>query len=100
MEEILTNESAESHSEYAGFWRRFVANLIDSLILGAGLGIVILLFVLIFSSSLRDFVNHVPHSPPPGDVAGALKYDYEIWPVLLGIYAIECIAISGIWLYY
>lgn len=29
-----------------------------------------------------------------------LKFEYGIWPVIVGIYAIECIAISGIWLYY
>jgi len=35
-----------AHVEYAGFWRRFLAYMVDRLILGIPLGIIVLIFVV------------------------------------------------------
>jgi uncharacterized RDD family membrane protein YckC len=47
--------AALPHVEYAGFWLRFVALLIDNVVLG--LGVVLVLIPLIFLTGLRTFLD-------------------------------------------
>lgn len=81
---------------YAGFWLRFVAYLLDSLILGVPVVIVVMIVVLStgFGAFLHNFPN--PSNPPnPDEVANALGASF-----VLGIIFIGLLAVIGTWLYY
>ena len=79
---------------YAGFWLRFVAYLLDSLILGMPIGIIVV--ILILSSGVGAFLRGMPNPPDPGDAAGAaLGVAFFI-----GIGVVVLLAIVGSWLYY
>jgi uncharacterized RDD family membrane protein YckC len=59
--------AAVPHVEYAGFWLRFVALLIDNVVLG--LGAILILIPLIFLTGLRGFLGEFhPNSEDMNDV--------------------------------
>jgi uncharacterized RDD family membrane protein YckC len=59
--------AAVPHVEYAGFWLRFVALLIDNVVLG--LGAILVLIPLIFLTGLRGFLGEFhPNSEDMNDV--------------------------------
>jgi uncharacterized RDD family membrane protein YckC len=78
---------------YAGFWLRFVAYIIDALILGIPIGAVVLV-ILLMTGALGALGNmHV--GDPPDAVVGLLGMG--IFAVYFGIISV---AIVGGWLYY
>lgn len=81
---------------YAGFWLRFVAALLDGLILGVPTVIVILIIVLStgFSTFLHNFPNP-PNPPSPDEVANALGASF-----VLGIIFVALLGVIGKWLYF
>ena len=79
---------------YAGFWLRFVAYLLDSLIIGVPFGIIFI--ILILSSSLGTIMHGGPPNPPsPDDVFNALGVAFFV-----GIGVVVLLAIVGSWLYH
>ena len=59
--------AAVPHVEYAGFWLRFVALLIDNVVLA--LGVILVLIPLIFLTGLRGFLGEFhPNSEDMNDV--------------------------------
>ena len=81
---------------YAGFWLRFVAYLLDSLILGVP--IVIIVLIILLSTGFAGFLHNLPNppSPPsPDDVANAIGAGF-----VLGIVLVSLLAVIGVWLYY
>ncbi|MGC1290578.1 MAG: RDD family protein [Candidatus Acidiferrales bacterium] len=75
---------------YAGFWLRFVAYVIDSLILSVVVGLIIL--ILIFTTGLAAFLRNLPENPNPG-----LFFQGTFFVALL----LLCVgAFAGVWLYY
>ena len=79
---------------YAGFWLRFVAYLLDNLILGAPIGIIFI--ILILSSSLGTIMHGGgPNPPNPDEVFEALGVSFFI-----GVGIVVLLAIAASWLYY
>jgi uncharacterized RDD family membrane protein YckC len=80
---------------YAGFWLRFVAYLLDSLIVGVPIGIVFL--ILILSSSFGAVLHGggPPNPPSPDEVFDALGVGFFV-----GIGVIVLLAIAGKWIYF
>ncbi|HEV2298082.1 MAG TPA: RDD family protein [Candidatus Acidoferrales bacterium] len=75
---------------YAGFWLRFVAYLIDSVILAIGCVVLILIFV--FATGFAAILRNVAENPSPEDVlTGA---------IVLGIVFFSLGIIAMIWVYY
>ncbi len=82
-------EVEEAMGEYAGFWLRFVAYLIDGMILGGAIVVICGLLFLVFYSVIREMPRHLD----PSD-------RWELWPFIIVVYAVECLCLSGCWLYY
>jgi uncharacterized RDD family membrane protein YckC len=81
---------------YAGFWLRFVAHILDGLIIG--LPVVIVIMIIVLSSGFGAFLHNLPNppSPPePDEVASALGAAFFV-----GIGLIVLVAFLGSWLYY
>ena len=79
---------------YAGFWLRFVAYLLDNLILGVPIGIIIIILVL--SSSFGAIMHgSAPNPPSPDQVFDALGVGFFV-----GVGVVILLAIAGNWLYY
>lgn len=81
---------------YAGFWLRFVAYLLDNLILGVPIGIIVI--ILILSSGVGAFLHGVPNPPNPpnpDEVFDALGVSFFV-----GVGVVILLAIAGSWLYY
>ena len=75
---------------YAGFWLRFVAYLIDSVILG--IVCMILIVVVIFASGIAAMLRNLPENPTPDMfLRGAF---------VLAILALVAITTVITWLYY
>jgi uncharacterized RDD family membrane protein YckC len=72
---------------YAGFWRRFVAALIDGLAFGVCLGIVAFIVMLIAGVGAGGFAAMEPGSAPPVGM---------IVPIVLLFYVVGP---AGFWLY-
>ncbi len=80
---------------HAGFWLRFVAHLLDGLIVG--LPAIIVLFIVLLSSGLGTVLRNLPNPPPsPDDPAGAA---FGIG-LMIGVAVFVLLAIVGSWLYY
>jgi uncharacterized RDD family membrane protein YckC len=75
---------------YAGFWLRFVAYIIDSLILGIFVGLILL--IGIFATGFSEVIHNLPENPTP-DIffQGAM---------LIGLLLMFAIVVVGTWLYY
>ncbi len=77
---------------YAGFWLRFVAYLIDSVILG--IGVIALIIPLIFLTGLAATIGSLPHHEDgqlsPGAIAG----------IVSTVFMIVAVALVVKWLYY
>jgi uncharacterized BrkB/YihY/UPF0761 family membrane protein len=75
---------------YAGFWLRFVAYIIDGLILGIFGGLILL--IGIFATGFSEVIHNLPENPTP-DVffQGAM---------LIGLLVMFAIVVVGTWLYY
>src|SRR5213593_121155 len=58
--------AAASRVEYAGFWLRFLALLIDNVVMGIGL--VLILIPLIFLTGLRTFLDEFHPNEDTNDV--------------------------------
>jgi uncharacterized RDD family membrane protein YckC len=80
-------------TDYAGFWLRFVAYIIDALILGIPIGAIVLV-ILILTGAMGALSNmHV--GDPPDAMIGMLGMG------VFGIYfGVLSVAIVGGWLYY
>ena len=81
---------------YAGFWLRFVAWLLDGLILGVPTAIIILIIVL--STGFGTFLHNLPNAPNPpnpDEVANALGAGF-----ILAIIMVSLLAVIGKWLYF
>jgi uncharacterized RDD family membrane protein YckC len=81
---------------YAGFWLRFVAHILDGLIIG--LPVVIVVMIIALSSGFGAFMHGIPNPPNPPDpdeVASALGAAFFV-----GIGFIVLVAFVGSWLYY
>lgn len=80
---------------YAGFWLRFVAYLVDGLIIGIPTGILIVLFIVIFGGLAA---LHLPNlNNPNPDPAQFVAFVMAIFAALLPIILISvCIS----WLYF
>lgn len=75
---------------YAGFWLRFVAYLIDSVILSIACGILVV--ILIFATGLGAMLRNLPDNPSPDEIfAGAVLF--FIFLFIAGILAV-------FWIYY
>ena len=75
---------------YAGFWLRFVAYLIDSVILG--IVCMILIVVVVFASGIAAMIRNMPENPTPDMfLRGAF---------VLAILALVAITTVITWLYY
>jgi uncharacterized RDD family membrane protein YckC len=81
---------------YAGFWLRFVAYLLDGLILGVPAVIIVMIIVLStgFGTFLHNFPNP-PNPPNPEEVANAFGASF-----VLGIIMVSLLAMIGNWLYF
>jgi uncharacterized RDD family membrane protein YckC len=79
---------------YAGFWLRFVAHLLDGLIVG--LPVMIVFMIIVLSSGLGSFLKNLPNSPPdPGEAIGeALGAAFFV-----GIGFFVLLTVIGGWLY-
>jgi uncharacterized RDD family membrane protein YckC len=81
---------------YAGFWLRFVAHILDGLIIG--LPVVIVVMIIFLSSGFGAFLHNLPNPPNPPDpdeVASTLGAAFFV-----GIGLIVLVAFLGSWLYY
>lgn len=75
---------------YAGFWLRFVAYLIDSVILG--IVYVVLIVVVIFASGIAAMLRNLPENPTPDMF---LRGEF-----VLAILSLVAITTAVTWLYY
>lgn len=82
---------------YAGFWLRFVAYLLDNLIIGVPLVIVILIVML--STGFGAFLHSLPNPPNPPDPEEVVSRIFG-GAFIAGIVVISVLAIVGSWLYY
>ena len=79
---------------YAGFWLRFVASLLDGLILGVPTAILVVIIFL--STGASAIFKHFPNdSDSNGDAAAALGVTFFV-----GIFFFVILLIVGKWLYY
>ena len=81
---------------YAGFWLRFVAHILDGLIIG--LPVVIVVMIIVLSSGFGAFFHNLPNPPNPPDTDEVFS---ALGPALfVGIGLIVLVAFLGSWLYY
>jgi uncharacterized RDD family membrane protein YckC len=85
-------------SQYAGFWIRFVAYLVDGLIVGIPMTAIIVTVVLIFGAGSIATLKSLPSNPDPDQIQAQL---IPMIGALIGAYAMfiaGAIVIS--WLYF
>jgi uncharacterized RDD family membrane protein YckC len=81
---------------YAGFWLRFVAALLDGLILG--LPVLIIFVIIMLSTGFPGILHSLPRPPDPpepNEIATALGA-----VIIPAVFAFISIAIIGKWLYF
>lgn len=76
--------------EYAGFWLRFVAYIIDGLVMGAGFLAVAV--ALLFATGLGSALDRLHPGEDPGEIGALLGVTF--------IFSLIGIAIVGSWLYH
>jgi len=86
-------------SQYGGFWIRFVAYLIDGLIVGIPMSIIIVVCVFVFGAfGGLTALHNIPNNPDPEQVQTQL---IPMLGAIIGAYAIFFIAAIAIsWLYF
>lgn len=80
---------------YAGFWLRFVAHLLDGLIVSVPF--LIVFFIVLLSSSAGTILRNFPNPPPSPDDPGGAAFGIALFT---GIAVFVVLAIVGSWLYY
>ena len=75
--------------QYAGFWLRLVAYLIDSLL--SGVAFVVLLIPILVFSGVMPVIGRIASGEDPGENIAALIVSFVVAGVLL---------LAGVWLYY
>ena len=75
---------------YAGFWLRFVAYIIDGLILGVFVGLIIL--ILAFTTGFAAFLRTLPK-----DMSG---FGFDQWTLFVALSVLFAAVLAGSWLYY
>lgn len=78
---------------YAGFWLRFVAYLVDGLIVGIPVTIIIVIFIALFGGLAA---LHIPNNPNP-DPAQFMAFFAALFAALLPIILIS---VAASWLYF
>jgi uncharacterized RDD family membrane protein YckC len=75
---------------YAGFWLRFVAYLIDSVILGVGCGVLVIILALVtgFAAMVKNFPENSPTE------------DFFTGAILLCVFGFIAVVLAGCWIYY
>jgi|SRR5690348_418474 len=75
---------------YAGFWLRFIAYLIDSVILAVGCGMLVI--IMIFATGFISVIRSLPENPTPGEFFAS--------GILLGIFMFIAGILAMVWIYY
>ncbi|HKW87121.1 MAG TPA: RDD family protein [Candidatus Acidoferrales bacterium] len=75
---------------YAGFWLRFVAYLIDSVILSVGCGILVV--IMIFATGFIGVLRRLPENPTPEEFFAS--------GILVGIFMFIAGILPIVWIYY
>ena len=79
---------------YAGFWLRFVAHILDGLIIG--LPVTIVAMIIVLSSGFGGFIRNLPNAPDPDEaINNAVGAAFFV-----GIGLIVLVIFLGSWLYY
>ena len=79
---------------YAGFWLRFVAHILDGLIIG--LPVTIVAMIVVLSSGFGGFIKNLPNAPDPDEaISNAVGAAFFV-----GIGLIVLVIFLGSWLYY
>jgi uncharacterized RDD family membrane protein YckC len=85
-------------SQYAGFWIRFVAYFVDSLIVGIPMTVVIVVVVMIFGAGSIAAFKSIPANPDPDQIQAQL---IPMITALIGAYAIFFVVVIVLsWLYF
>jgi uncharacterized RDD family membrane protein YckC len=84
---------AQSSVQYAGFWLRVVAYLIDSVVLG--LGFMALFFPFAVTTGLTAVLGNIHPGEDPRDVGAVLGGTF-----FLGLFTVVSLAFLGGWLYH
>jgi uncharacterized RDD family membrane protein YckC len=88
---------AATRTDYAGFWLRFVAYIIDRLVVGIPIG-CILLAIFIVTGALGAYtraLSNMNGGDPPQNLIGVLGVGF------IGIFlGVACVFVIGVWLYY
>jgi len=85
-------------SQYAGFWVRFVAYFVDSLIIGIPMTAVIVTVILVFGAGSIAAFKSLPSNPDPDQVQAQL---IPMITALIGAYAMFIAgALMLYWLYF
>jgi uncharacterized RDD family membrane protein YckC len=79
--------------QFAGFWLRVVAYLIDSIILGLGFGAIFIPFAVM--TGLTAVLGNIHPGEDPGDVGAALG-----GTIIVGFVTIAALSVLGSWLYH
>lgn len=75
---------------YAGFWLRFVAMIIDSIVIGIPFALVIAILAMMMGVGAA--LGHIHPGEPPDAIFAVLGVGF--------IFVIVLVAVSGTWLYY
>ena len=84
---------AQPSVQYAGFWLRVVAYLIDSIILGLGFMALFIPFAIM--TGLTAVLGNIHPGDDPRDVGAVLGGAF-----FLGLFTIACLGFLGAWLYH
>src|SRR6202011_1884185 len=84
---------AQSSVQYAGFWLRVVAYLIDSIVLGVGFMALFIPFAIM--TGLTAVLGNIHPGDDPREVGGVLGGTF-----FLGLFTVACLGFLGGWLYH
>src|SRR3984893_6439303 len=84
---------AQSTVQYAGFWLRVVAYLIDSIVLGVGFMVLFIPFAIM--TGLTAVLGNIHPGDDPREVGAVLGGTF-----FLGLFTVACLGFLGGWLYH
>ena len=84
---------AQSSVQYAGFWLRVVAYLIDSIVLGVGFMALFIPFAIM--TGLTAVLGNIHPGDDPREVGAVLGGTF-----FLGLFTVACLGFLGGWLYH